>query len=69
MSEPWLLCVVAREPLGSNSINTCDMAPPIKSLHSRPILKEAAQWELEGPLITGPITSLKMLGKVAMIVC
>jgi hypothetical protein len=24
---------------------------------------DAAQWELEGPLMTGPITSLKMLGK------
>jgi hypothetical protein len=38
------------------------MEPPIKSRHSLPILKEAAQCELEGPLITGPITSLKMLG-------
>lgn len=27
----------------------------------RPILKAAAQWELEGPLITGPMTSLKIL--------
>ena len=24
---------------------------------------DAAQWELEGPRITGPITSLKMLGR------
>jgi hypothetical protein len=29
-----------------------------------PILKEAAQCELEGPLMTGPITSLKILGKL-----
>jgi hypothetical protein len=68
MSEPWLLCVVAREPLGSNSIKTCDITPLIKSLHNRPILKDAAQCELEGPLITGPITSLKMLGKDAIII-
>ncbi|MBT8070327.1 MAG: hypothetical protein KJO80_07830 [Gammaproteobacteria bacterium] len=24
---------------------------------------DAAQWELDGPRITGPITSLKMLGR------
>lgn len=28
----------------------------------RPMRTAAAQWELEGPRITGPITSLKMLG-------
>ena len=26
------------------------------------ILQEAAVWELEGPLITGPITSFRILG-------
>ena len=27
-----------------------------------PILVAAAQWELEGPRMTGPMTSLKILG-------
>jgi hypothetical protein len=35
----------------------------IKSLAMRPMRTEAAQWELDGPRITGPMTSLKMLGK------
>ena len=34
----------------------------IKSRQIRAILSEAAQCELEGPLITGPMTSLKILG-------
>jgi len=41
-----------------------EILPPIKSWQIRAILKEAAQWELEGPLITGPTTSLKILGKL-----
>jgi hypothetical protein len=42
------------------------MFSSIKSRHIRAIRKEAAQCELDGPRMTGPITSLKMLGKVLM---
>ena len=38
----------------------------IKSRAVLPILNAAAQWELDGPRITGPITSLKMLTGVVM---
>jgi len=34
----------------------------MRSWHIFPIRNEAAQCELDGPLITGPTTSLKMLG-------
>lgn len=36
--------------------------PPARSLASLPIRTEAAECELEGPRITGPRTSLKILG-------
>jgi hypothetical protein len=36
----------------------------IKARARSPILAAAAQWELEGPRITGPMTSLKMLGNL-----
>jgi hypothetical protein len=38
------------------------MFSSIKSLHKRAMRNEAAQCELDGPRITGPITSLNMLG-------
>ena len=41
-----------------------EILPSIKSWQILPILSEAAQWELEGPRMTGPITSLKILGKL-----
>ena len=62
MSDPWLSWVVAREPLGWNSTRTSLISPPKRSRAMRPIRTAAAQWELEGPRITGPMTSLKMLG-------
>jgi hypothetical protein len=62
MSDPCSLCVVANEPLGSKSISISEILPSMMSWQILPILKEAAQCELEGPLMTGPITSLKMLG-------
>jgi hypothetical protein len=40
------------------------MFSSIKSLHKRAMRKDAAQCELDGPRITGPITSLNMLGYV-----
>jgi hypothetical protein len=40
----------------------------IKARASSPILAAAAQWELEGPRITGPMTSLKMLGSLFVII-
>jgi hypothetical protein len=62
MSDPWLRCVVARDPDGWNSTRTDWRCPAIRSLAIRPIRTAAAQWELDGPRITGPTTSLKMLG-------
>ena len=62
ISEPWLLCVVAKEPCGSNSITMSFICSSIKSRQILAIRSEAAQCELEGPLITGPITSLNILG-------
>jgi hypothetical protein len=37
------------------------MSPFIKSRRRRPILQAAALCELDGPRITGPITSLNIL--------
>ena len=61
MSEPWVSCVVGSDPLRSNSTSTCLKVPSIRSSASLPIRSAAAQWELDGPRITGPITSLNML--------
>jgi len=60
--SPWLLWVVASDPLGSNSMRIYFRSPSMRSLQILPIRNEAAQCELEGPRITGPITSLNMLG-------
>ena len=46
----------------SNSMSTRSGSPLHKSLAIWPIRTEAAECELEGPRITGPTTSLKMLG-------
>ena len=62
MSEPWALWVVARDPLGSKSMSISENFPSMRSWQMRPIRSEAAQCELDGPRITGPSTSLKMLG-------
>ena len=62
MSDPWLRWVVASDPPESTSRRTRSIRPPIRSRAIRPIRTAAAQWELDGPRITGPITSLKMLG-------
>ncbi len=61
MSDPCVSCVVGNDPARSNSTKTSPISPPIKSLAIRPILNAAAQCELDGPRITGPITSLKIL--------
>jgi hypothetical protein len=53
---------VANEPFGSNSIKMSLMFSSIRYLHNRAIRKDAAQCELDGPRMTGPITSLNMLG-------
>jgi hypothetical protein len=62
MSEPWLSCVVASDPSVSNSMSTVSGSPPHRSRASRPMRTEAAECELDGPRMTGPTTSLKMLG-------
>ena len=66
-TSPYLIPVpygwVARDPSGSKSISIVEMLPSIRSWQILPIRREAAQWELEGPLITGPTTSLNILGK------
>jgi hypothetical protein len=62
MSDPWLSCVVASDPSVSNSISTSSGVPPHRSRASRPMRTDAAECELDGPRITGPTTSLKMLG-------
>jgi hypothetical protein len=41
---------------------TCAIFPSIKALAILPIRRAAAQWELDGPRMTGPMTSLKILG-------
>jgi hypothetical protein len=43
-------------------MSTSSILASIKSLAIRPMRRAAAQCELDGPRITGPITSLKMLG-------
>ena len=58
-------CVVGSEPLRSNSTSTSSNSPSIRSRASRPMRSAAAQWELDGPRITGPMTSLKMLTSIA----
>ncbi len=60
MSLPWLSCVVGSEPARSNSTSTSVISPSIRSRASRPMRSAAAQCELDGPRITGPMTSLKM---------
>jgi len=62
MSDPWDSCVVGSEPLLSNSTSTDSIESLIKARARSPILAAAAQWELDEPRMTGPITSLKMLG-------
>ena len=54
-------CVVGSEPLRLNSTSTSSQSPPTRSRANRPMRSAAAQWELDGPRMTGPITSLKML--------
>ena len=61
MSEPCESWVVGSEPLRSNSTSTSVNSPLMRSRARRPMRSAAAQWELDGPRITGPITSLKML--------
>jgi len=41
-------------------VNLADARPPRPSPASRQIRKAAAQWELDGPRRTAPITPLKM---------
>ena len=43
-------------------MSTSSILASITSLAIRPIRKAAAQCELDGPRMTGPITSLKILG-------
>ena len=62
MSLPCVSWVVASDPSVSNSISTRSGSPPHRSRAMRPIRTEAAECELDGPRITGPMTSLKMLG-------
>ena len=50
------------EPFGSKVITISLICSAIKSRQILAIRSEAAQCELEGPRITGPITSLNILG-------
>ena len=39
----------------------------MRALAIDPILKAAALWELDGPRITGPMTSFSMLGMYMLV--
>ena len=67
MSDPWDSWVVGSDPRLSNSTSTDSILLSIKARARSPIRAAAAQWELEGPRITGPMTSLKMLGNCFII--
>jgi hypothetical protein len=66
IAEPCPSYVVARDPFRSNSTSTFPFPGGHICLMISPIRWEAAVWELDGPLISGPITSLKILGFILL---
>ena len=59
--DPCPSQVLGYEPCESYTTTAFLISFPQSSLVSLPIRAQPAEWELDGPAITGPITSLKIL--------